>query len=140
MSQLQNFGVCVIVVNSQGKILIGKRKNSYRAGYYGLPGGRVEENETLLAAAQRELYEETEMNAPDLKYVGVVRERQEEYDFIHFVYILENCDQKPQLCEPDKCEGWKWVTTDTTLQVLPGHRAGLVLWLNHQPLADLTLM
>jgi ADP-ribose pyrophosphatase YjhB (NUDIX family) len=40
----QPIGTCAIITNSQNQVLLGKRKNSYKAGMYGLPGGRIELN------------------------------------------------------------------------------------------------
>jgi ADP-ribose pyrophosphatase YjhB (NUDIX family) len=134
----QPIGACVIILNSEGKILLGKRKNSYKAGYYGLPGGRIEINEPLDAAIQREVQEETGLVLNNCEYVGVVRENQGDYDFIHFIYVAKNVDQVPQLIEPDKCEGWEWLDQSSTAQILPGHQAALNLYFQQLKIADLT--
>lgn len=141
MDTQQNFGVCAVLSNSSGELLFGKRKNTYKAGWYGLPGGRVELNEQLAAAIAREVYEETGLQDLDLQYVGVIRENQGAYDFIHFVYTAQVPEFLiPQLCEPDKCEGWEWLNQaafDDT--VLAGHRAAVELFLSKKTLRDITI-
>lgn len=75
MNTQQSIGVCAILFNTAGEVLAGKRKNSYKAGLYGLPGGRVEVNEPLVAAIKREVWEETGLNFDEnsFTYVGVIR-------------------------------------------------------------------
>ena len=133
----QPFGTAVILLNAQDEILVGKRKNAYKAGFYGLLGGRFKYNEPLLDAALREVEEETGLVLDELTYIGVVRETQEEYDFIHFIFATEIEKQQPQLTEPDKCEGWEWVPLDMLPEkILPGHEAAVNLFLDESQLAD----
>lgn len=135
----QPIGTCALLLNSQGQVLLGKRKNSYKAGYYGLPGGRIELNEPISTAIAREVQEETGIKLDNLKYIGVVRENQGGYDFIHFVYVAQNVSQDPQLCEPEKCEGWEWVDLDSVDEsVLPGHLAAIQLFKTKEFLVDIT--
>jgi 8-oxo-dGTP diphosphatase len=114
-------------MNPSGKVLLGKRKNGYGAGYYGMPGGHVELGEPLHAAALRELQEETAVVATQLEFLGVVRENQRNIDFIHFIYVLRNSSSTPQLAEPDKCEGWEWKNLDKAENILPGHQRAFEL-------------
>lgn len=128
---VRNLGVCVIVFDAAGRVLLGKRKNSYGAGLYGLPGGHVELGEPLIAAAQRELYEETELANQSLQFLGVVREHQGQIDFVHFIYVLKNLIDTPKLSEPDKCEGWEWRDPQELAGILPGHQQALALLLTN---------
>jgi 8-oxo-dGTP diphosphatase len=122
-------GACVIVANGEGKILFGKRKGGYKAGTYGLPGGRVESNEPLLDTARRELEEETGLVAHDMKYFGVVREWQETNSFIHFVYVCTNYSGDVENKEPEKCEGWEWFSLDALPEpLLPGNVPALEMY------------
>ena len=52
-----------------GKLLLGKRKNIYGAGTWGLPGGHLEFKEAMKTAASRELMEETGLKAENLEFV-----------------------------------------------------------------------
>lgn len=54
----------VILFNENGEVLLLKRSNkvdSY-SGKYGFPGGKIEDGETSLEAAVREVKEETDLN------------------------------------------------------------------------------
>jgi len=134
----QPIGTCAIITNSQNQVLLGKRKNSYKAGMYGLPGGRIELNELIATAITREVEEETGIKSLSFTFVGVVRENQGKYDFIHFVFSAQISNQEPVLCEPDKCEGWEWIDVASDLtQVLPGHKAGIEMYKNNEYLSDL---
>ncbi|KFI25652.1 phosphohydrolase [Haematobacter missouriensis] len=47
------------IVLREGKVLLVRRANAPDAGFWGFPGGRIEAGETVFAAAERELMEET---------------------------------------------------------------------------------
>lgn len=137
-NQQQPIGACAILLNSQGQILLGKRKNSYKAGEYGLPGGHVDTNELTEQAVAREVVEETGILGLSFTFLGLVRENQGDYDFIHFVYLAKIGNQLPQLIEPDKCEGWEWFDQGSEFKnVLRGHYAAIKLFLDKKTLADL---
>lgn len=129
VAKKQELGTCAVLYNSKGEILLGKRKNAYKAGQYGLPGGRIEVNEPLHECAKREIREETSLDITDLHYAGVVRENQGEFDFVHFVFTADIGKAKPQLCEPEKCEGWEWLKKKdiekNASKVLNGHLAAV---------------
>ncbi len=135
---MQQIGVFIIVTNKRGQFLLGKRKNGYKAGYFGFPGGRVEVGENVLDCAKREILEETGINATQLRYEGVVKENQGEYDFIHFVCKTNIGDQLPECSEPDKCEGWQWFDEDQLPEkVLPGHLGGMKLLREKEMLVEI---
>ncbi len=135
----QYIGACALLLNSQNQVLLGKRKNNYKAGYYGLPGGHIELNEPIAKAIKREITEETGMQLNNLDYVGVVRENQDKHDFIHFVYVAQNVTQLPLLTEPEKCEGWKWVAlNEIDEKILPGHLAAIQMYQQQKNMSDLT--
>lgn len=55
----RNDAVFVIPVTSNGEILVTKQRQPGRKTYLAFPGGHLEENETPLESAKRELAEET---------------------------------------------------------------------------------
>lgn len=61
----------IIVKNNEGKILLLKRSASdnFGAWKYGLPGGNVEENETIGQAVRRELFEETNLEVEKIDFL-----------------------------------------------------------------------
>ncbi len=56
--------------NDSVKVLLIKRKNEPFKGYWALPGGYVEDGETLIQGALRELKEETSIDNVPLKQVA----------------------------------------------------------------------
>jgi 8-oxo-dGTP diphosphatase len=60
-------GAAAILQNSQGQVLLQQRDDKPNlpfAGYWTLPGGKVENNETPEEAIKRELMEELELEFP----------------------------------------------------------------------------
>lgn len=69
----------LLLVNNYNEFLISKRcKDSFKGGYYELPGGKSEANETLLQTIQREIKEET---AYELRDAELIYETKVTYDF-----------------------------------------------------------
>lgn len=65
--------IAVLVVNEEGKILLGKRGDkSIYPGKWCLPCGYIEYNETYLEAAVREVKEETGITSPPDGIINVV--------------------------------------------------------------------
>jgi 8-oxo-dGTP diphosphatase len=126
----QTIGTVVVIV-SKGKVLIGKRKNSYMSGYYGLPGGRLESNEKLVDCAMRELTEETGIKTNNLKYLGVIKDQNVGFSFIHFAFLCKKFKGEPSLMEEDKCEGWEWFDPKhIPSKTLVGHKAAIDVFLH----------
>jgi colanic acid biosynthesis protein WcaH len=63
----QIVSVDLLVRNDEGKILLGKRKNSPAKGYYFVPGGRVYKNETIKEGAKRMVTWELGIYDPNIK-------------------------------------------------------------------------
>lgn len=126
----QAIGVCVVLVDQDGRVLLGKRRNSYKAGWFGIPGGRVEPGEALADCAQRELTEETGLVAQRVEYVGVIKDFQNhEYDFVHFVFVCSRWSGEVVTTEPEKCESWDWYAPNELPDpVLTAHDQAIKLW------------
>jgi 8-oxo-dGTP diphosphatase len=66
----------VVLRREDGHVLLARRANvAYSSGLWGLPGGHVEDDETLAAAAARELLEEVavRVDVTALEPLGVTR-------------------------------------------------------------------
>ncbi len=114
-----------IFLRKQDMILLGKRKNCYGAGDWGLPGGHLEAKEKSVDTAIRELKEETGLVASpaDLLLIAIVDDIRVDQHYLHISFEMKVEDIEPILMEPDKCEEWKWFS----LGALPdnifiGHR------------------
>lgn len=62
-----------VAIVERGRVLLVKRGKQPSKGMYAFPGGRVEPGETLVAAAHRELMEETALLAEALVELEVMR-------------------------------------------------------------------
>lgn len=125
----QLLGTCVVVVDNENRILLGKRKNSFMSGSYGLPGGRLRIGEPLEDCAKREVKEETTLKAIEVVYLGTIRDHQKTYDFIHFAFACTQFKGQVTLAEPDKCESWEWIVSDDIPpNILPSHKAAIDLF------------
>ena len=61
-------GVAILVVRSDGAILLLRRKGEIGRNTWGLPGGKIEEGEKSWDAAMRELREETGLEIGTLNF------------------------------------------------------------------------
>jgi len=70
MEKRPKVGVAVLI-EKDGKILMGKRKTSHGEGSWCLPGGHVEFGEKLIDAAIRETKEEAGLDVSNLEIISV---------------------------------------------------------------------
>lgn len=101
----------VCVIHQHPKILLGMKKRGFGAGRWNGFGGKVEEGETVLEAAARELTEEAAVVAKDLCEVGVVDFSFENDPKILEVHFFKGCliSGKPKESEEMKP---KWFHAD----------------------------
>jgi 8-oxo-dGTP diphosphatase len=98
-----------VIVQKEGKILLGKRKGSHGAGHWSCPGGHLEFGETVEQCAARELLEETGLKATSLvvgPWTNDLMAPDKHYITLH-VFVSE-FEGEPKLMEQQKCEGWHW--------------------------------
>ncbi|OAN18306.1 ADP-ribose pyrophosphatase [Photobacterium jeanii] len=104
-------GIGIILVNDQGKVLIGKRKNSH-SPYYSIPGGHLEIGESFEQCAIREMEEETGITIHNPQVIAVTNNlktyRESGLHYISVALLATDYNGEPQLNEPDKCDGWLW--------------------------------
>lgn len=108
-------GVGVLVTRGS-KILLGKRKGAHGAGTWAPAGGK--ENfpyEDPVSIAERELGEETGMQAQSYRAAATVTNYMDELIEFHRTFFIEVTvadAAEPQLLEPNKCEEWAWFEWD----------------------------
>ncbi|KAL1737777.1 NUDIX hydrolase domain-like protein [Schizophyllum fasciatum] len=118
-------GVGVFVVNESGQIIIGRRRGSHGAGTYALPGGHLEYGESFESCAAREVLEETGLAIADITFLSATNDvmaAEEKHYVTTFVRgRVVDTQKEPKVgihranfavLEPEKCDGWEWVTWD----------------------------
>uniref|UniRef100_A0A7S3DJF5 Nudix hydrolase domain-containing protein n=1 Tax=Palpitomonas bilix TaxID=652834 RepID=A0A7S3DJF5_9EUKA len=106
-------GVAALVMNEEGKLLVGKRKGSHGSGTWQLPGGHLEHSEDWATTAMRELEEEAGLaiSKEDFTFVSVtndVFESESKHYITIFMAARAKKGSKPVVKEPHKCECWEW--------------------------------
>jgi len=97
-----------VIIQKEGKVLLGKRKNSHGEGCWGFPGGHLEYGESFEECAQRETLEETGLEIKNLKS-GITTNDIFEKEEKHYVTVFMICDYlsgNVEIREPEKCEIW----------------------------------
>ncbi len=104
-------GVGVIILNHEGKVLIGKRTGSH-APYYSLPGGNLDLGESFEEGASREIKEETDLDIKNPEVIAVTNNletyRDEGYHYASIILLVRNFSGELKNREPEKCAGWLW--------------------------------
>lgn len=104
-------GIGVIIENSHGGIIVGKR-NSTHAPYYSIPGGKLDLGETLEQATIREIKEETGITIKNPRVIAVTNNlqtyQQEGLHYISIILYTKSYSGKAKLMEPEKCSEWLW--------------------------------
>jgi ADP-ribose pyrophosphatase YjhB (NUDIX family) len=125
--------VRAIVVAENQKVLLVK--HTYMPGWY-LPGGLVERGESLLAAVQRELYEETGIRAittPTLfnVYLGAMR------GVANYpaVFVVNQYQLNPQNSPEIKEMAW-FTVSDLPHDTSPATRRRLMEYFQQQPITE----
>ena len=105
-------GLGIIIVNKDGNILVGRRKNSH-ARKFSIPGGHLEMGETFEQGAIREIKEETNLDISDPRVIAVTNNletfKQEGKHYISVILLVRKYSGELKNMEPEKCEGWNWV-------------------------------
>lgn len=109
--QKPGVGLGVIIVNSEGKVLIQKRIGSH-AQKYSIPGGGLEMGETFEAGAIREIQEEVGIEIKNPQVIAVSNNletyREEGVHYISVVLLAESFEGEPKIMEPNKCAELLW--------------------------------
>lgn len=111
-----------VVLQHDGRVLMGQRKGSHGAGSWSFPGGWMEFGESFEEAARRELREETGLELLGVTKVIDAMSTVFHSHGRHSVTVLLSATSfagEPQVLEPDKLEGpWTWVDPERPPQPL----------------------
>jgi len=102
-----------VVIQREGRYLLGLRLSRYGYGTWGFPGGKVDAGESPLEAASRELLEETSLVLTDPVATTWRTGWIDPGKLRHVTLFVEGGSTgTPRCIEPDKCEAWSWFAKD----------------------------
>ena len=109
-------GTGMIIQNQFDEILMLKRKSEHGHGQYSIPGGAIDLGEKIESAAVRELYEETNIIATDLQFLGVTNNlktfEKEGIQTVSLIFKTSNFKGEAKIMEPTKHELLAWYSLD----------------------------
>mmetsp|Transcript_132483 Transcript_132483/g.411904 ORF Transcript_132483/g.411904 Transcript_132483/m.411904 type:complete len:185 (-) Transcript_132483:129-683(-) len=128
-------GVGVMVRDPRtGLVLVGRRKGSHGAGKLAFPGGHLEVGETWDQCARREVLEETGLELRATRHVWTTNDIMEA-DQKHYITIFMTGELPPggvpENREPNKCEGWQWISWGELQELSATRPEGLFLSLHN---------
>ncbi|MBN1386429.1 NUDIX domain-containing protein [Candidatus Woesearchaeota archaeon] len=103
-----------VVIEKEGKIVLGKRTNTHGDEMWCCPGGHLELNERFEECAKREAKEETDMDIGEAECFGITNDLVKEWG-THYITICMKATQfkgKPKVMEPDKFIEVGWYPLD----------------------------
>lgn len=103
-----------------GRVLLMRRAGTgFFDGLYSLPGGHVEDGESLRATAVREMAEELAIavDPAALSVLGVVHRRSDS-NRIDFFVRAATWSGEPRIAEPDKCDQLLWACPEALPETL----------------------
>jgi mutator protein MutT len=104
---------CCIVLNEKSELLLLQR-HSHKpgGGLWAVPGGRIDAGETASAAAVRELEEETGIQMPHLKLLGV-HAADIPHSQVHMTSFLMRLDHTPDIHISDReHQAYRWLSLE----------------------------
>jgi|SRR3989338_4338265 len=119
---------------------MGRRLNCAGEGKYGVPGGYLEFGESLIAAAKRELKEETGLVADEMKFISIINQPHTEtgHHYIQFVFLCDKFNGEPKNIEPHKCAGWEWFDLhNLPVDIFSAHKDFVKTYLEKIPLLEI---
>lgn len=107
--KIPRVGLGVVVIR-EGKILLGKRKNSHGEGCWCFPGGHLEFGESWEECAHRETLEETGLKIKNVRFATATNDffKKEDKHYITIIMVADWVEGEAQILEPDKCQKWTW--------------------------------
>jgi len=113
---------CRGIIIENGKLLVSREEIS---DYWMLPGGGLENGETLSACCVREVWEETGYLVETTDEILIINEYYEEYKYVSHYFLCKVVGRGEQkLTEPEKERGLvpKWIDIQDFLDIVSKHQ------------------
>ncbi len=109
----------MVILERDGKIFMIKRRNTgWQDGSYDLIAGHLEMGEKLTDTAIREAHEEAgiTISKEDLELVHVISLKRSDGDGVYGYFRARRWEGEPHAAEPEKSDGFKWLSRDDMKQ------------------------
>ena len=118
-----------MLVKKEGRFLALRRFNTgYRDGEYTFPAGHVDDGESAIHAAVRELKEEVNLEAQeeDTKLVHVMQHKEGNHEYFDFYFKISKWNSEPKSCEEDKMDDLRFIDPlELSKLAIPGVKKAL---------------
>lgn len=103
-----------LVLLRDGKILLCRRLKAPEAGFWNIPGGKLDFMERAEDAARRETEEETGLRIGAVRFLCADEQvfPDEKHHWVSLLYVTEDFAGEPRIMEPDKHDGMEWFALD----------------------------
>ena len=103
-----------LAILRDGQLLLCRRLKAPEAGYWSIPGGKVDHLESSLAAARREAEEETGLTIGDVEFLcpSEYIDTEERHHWVSLIFVARDTRGEPALTEPDKLSDIGWFYPD----------------------------
>ncbi len=110
MTNYPRIAVRAIISNDFGAVLILQRTNTkYSAGFWELPGGKVEYGETVVNALEHEIQEETSLKITETKYFTYLDGIPGNEKLPHFITLIFTCKSSGKVCLSMDSSDFRWI-------------------------------
>ena len=94
-------------------LLLRRYQTGYMDGYYSLPAGHLDGEESVRSAGVREAHEEigVRIDPADMTFAGVFH-RHEGDERVDFFFQVQSWTGEPFNAEPEKCDELRWAEID----------------------------
>lgn len=103
-----------LVLLRDGKVLLCRRLKAPEAGFWNIPGGKVDFMEKAEEAARRETAEETGLTVGVVRLIAVDEQifPDEKHHWFSLLYVTEDFSGEARIMEPSKHDGMEWFPLD----------------------------
>ncbi|MEW6695912.1 MAG: NUDIX domain-containing protein [Bacillota bacterium] len=101
------FSIRVMIINKEGKVLLGLKKKGFHCNNWIFPGGQMDFGETVPQCGEREVWEETALEVKIKGLIDIVSETQG-VKHVVFINLLADGEGQPVVTEPKEIIEWHW--------------------------------
>ena len=113
MNKVLRKAVRCYLIKDNKVVAIKYNKGNKKAGYYDIPGGKIEENELPKQTVIREMKEETGIDVKSLQHKGVMKIEYPDRIFLFEIFFSNEYSGEPKIVEENTSQ---WIDIDDLLR------------------------